>query len=234
MAALTEACAAQNALRALVIRLDPADGLLRAMANGWARSPQVPNTVVVFDDEEQFLTADTRRAAHHALGGATIDGVEAFGHGWRRDGDDLDNVDFHHGSGSGSSGSHDASDVVLPGERADDGAGMEVGVSAAEGPWSLGVLPRTSEVYAVRRSGWMSNQVWLLATGMSTKDAITVLAPLRPRMIEPNSLLLAAQAIRAATRGEEHDSEGHSTPAGTRDARRCQRRPSRCAGENTK
>ena len=77
-------------LREFVIGLDPPSGSLRAAADGWRRSPDVPAQVVVFDDETTFLTLDPRRATTTALGVFALDGVEEWGWAWRRDGDDDD------------------------------------------------------------------------------------------------------------------------------------------------
>ncbi|MEV6832067.1 hypothetical protein [Amycolatopsis sp. NPDC051102] len=66
------------------------------------------------------------------------------------------------------------------------------------GSWTLGYLPTTAEVYAVRRADG-PHTFWLLGTGFSTLDQVTgVLAPILPKMRCPNSLILAADTIRAA------------------------------------
>ncbi|MGM1062059.1 hypothetical protein [Saccharothrix sp. Mg75] len=77
-------------LREFVIGLDPPAGALRAAAEGWRRSPDVPAQVVVFDDETTFLALDPRRATTTGLGVSVLDGAEEWGWAWRRDGDDDD------------------------------------------------------------------------------------------------------------------------------------------------
>ncbi|QFZ20584.1 hypothetical protein [Saccharothrix syringae] len=77
-------------LREFVIGLDPPAGALRAAAEGWRRSPDVPAQVVTFDDETTFLALDPRRATTTGLGVFALDGVEEWGWAWRRDGDDDD------------------------------------------------------------------------------------------------------------------------------------------------
>ncbi|GAA1308756.1 hypothetical protein [Saccharothrix xinjiangensis] len=77
-------------LREFVIALDPPAGLLRAAAQGWRRSPEVPAQVAVLDDETTFLGLDPRRATVTGLGVFALDGVEEWGWAWRRDGDDDD------------------------------------------------------------------------------------------------------------------------------------------------
>ncbi|WP_461122903.1 hypothetical protein [Saccharothrix stipae] len=87
---LENARALAEDLRDFVIGLDPPSGPLRAAADGWRRSPDVPAQVVVFDDETTFLTLDPRRATATGLGVFALNGVEEWGWAWRRDGDDDD------------------------------------------------------------------------------------------------------------------------------------------------
>jgi hypothetical protein len=152
-------------LREFVIQLDAPDGLLREAAEGWRRSPDVPASVVAFDDEAAFLSADVRRAASTGWGGTTIAGTEEFGHAWRRDGDEDDPL---------------AEDL----DRS--------------GPWSLGFIERTGEIYAIRRCGYLPRAVWLLGNGFEKRRAFELLVRLAPRMREPNSLILAAGTLHAA------------------------------------
>ncbi|MDR6593629.1 hypothetical protein ACFFSW_17145 [Saccharothrix longispora] len=87
---LEHARALVEGLREFVVGLDPPIGALRAAADGWCRSPDVPAQVVVFGDESTFLALDPRRAATTGLGVFVLDGVEEWGWAWRRDGDDDD------------------------------------------------------------------------------------------------------------------------------------------------
>jgi PAS domain-containing protein len=87
---LENARALTEDLREFVIGLDPPSGPLRAAADGWRLSPDVPAPVVVFDDETTFLTLDPRRATVTGLGVFALNGVEEWGWAWRRDGDDDD------------------------------------------------------------------------------------------------------------------------------------------------
>lgn len=73
-------------VREFVIQLDPTDGMLRAAAEGWARSAAVPEGVVEFESEERFLTVEPLRADDR--------GHQVFGVSWRRDGDDDDSTAY--------------------------------------------------------------------------------------------------------------------------------------------
>jgi hypothetical protein len=67
------------------------------------------------------------------------------------------------------------------------------------GPWTIGYIPRTGEIYAARHSGYLPDEVWLLGAGFTdTASAHALLTELEPRMREPNSLLLAAELVHAA------------------------------------
>jgi hypothetical protein len=157
-------------LRTYVIELDPPQGLLREAADGWRRRPDPPASVVVFEDEDSFLDADPRRATMGSWGGPTIAGVEQFGFAWRRDSDEDDPADLG------------ADDDIRRG-----------------GPWQLGYIQRTGEVYGIRRCGYLSRQVWLLGAGFDTLSMVRdVLVPIMPRLVEPNSLILAACTVHAA------------------------------------
>jgi hypothetical protein len=170
--------AAIGEIRAFVRDAQVPDGWLADAAAGWARNPEPPSWVFVFDSEEAFLDADARRSVPGWWGGSTLGGF-TVGYEWRRDGDDEDPV----------------IDELL---RA--------------GPWWLGWMPRTGEIYATRRSAYLPQQVWLLGTGFL--DKTTGLAPLveaEPLMRQPNSLILAAQVVHqhalAAGDTDEQDTE---------------------------
>lgn len=86
VALLQEARGVQRALRQFVIDLDLPSGLLAEAAVGWRRGDGVPSGVVVFEDEDSFLTVDTRRACSDwGFAGAAAD---IYGRQWRRDSDD--------------------------------------------------------------------------------------------------------------------------------------------------
>jgi hypothetical protein len=159
-------------LRTYVIELDAPHGLLREAADGWRRRPDPPPGVVVFDDEDAFLDTDPRRATTSQWGGTTIAGIEQFGLTWRRDGD----------------------------EDADDPAASTPDDQLRRtGPWQLGYLERTGEVYGIRRCAYLPRQVWLLGAGFDTVRCVRdVLGPITPRITEPNSLILAAGTVHAA------------------------------------
>lgn len=74
------------------------------------------------------------------------------------------------------------------------------------GPWQVGYIPRTGEIYASRRCGYLPQEVWLLGTEFGAQQAHTVLDGVLPRMREPNSLILAAGVVHAARslRGTRH------------------------------
>lgn len=176
-------------LRRFVIDLQPPDGVLRDAADGWQRDPRVPASVVLFIDIDQFLDADPRRATTADWGGRTIAGIETFGLGWRRDGDDE--RQGHH--------NHD-DEIALP------------------GPWQIGHIQRNGDIYAIRRGTHLPQQIWLLGTGFDTHhDACDVLIPVMPHMRTPNSLILAANAVhkaqlrRATSRGEPHGPDTHDS-----------------------
>lgn len=73
--------------RTWVTGLNLTSGPLHAAAAGWARSPQAPASVVVFADEQEYITADIRRVTVPPWGGHVVTG-DVFGSRWRRDGDD--------------------------------------------------------------------------------------------------------------------------------------------------
>ncbi|MFD9701244.1 hypothetical protein [Lentzea sp. NPDC059081] len=65
------------------------------------------------------------------------------------------------------------------------------------GPWRLAYIARTGEIYASRRCGYLSQEVWLLGSGFEPERARDLLGGLLPRMREPNSLILAAGVVHA-------------------------------------
>jgi hypothetical protein len=157
-------------LRRFVIDLHPPQGNLRDAAEGWQRDPRVPASVVLFIDQDQFLDADPRRATIAGWGGRTIAGIEEFGQGWRRDGDDERQLH------------HDHDDEL-----------------SQAGPWQIGHIPRSGDIYAIRRGAYLPQQVWLLGTGFDTHpDVRDALFPVMPQMRQPNSLILAAKAVHGA------------------------------------
>lgn len=157
-------------LRQFVIDLQPPQGDLRDAAEGWQRDPRVPASVVLFVDVDQFLDADPRRATTAEWGGRTIAGIETFGLGWRRDGDDE------------RQGYRDEEDEL-----------------ALPGPWQIGHIRRSGEVYAIRRGAYLPEQVWLLGAGLHAHTEVgEALLPVMPLMRTPNSLILAASAVHAA------------------------------------
>ncbi|OXM44270.1 hypothetical protein CFP71_40670 [Amycolatopsis thailandensis] len=149
-------------LRSFVIAMAPDEGLLAEAAAGWARSPDVPPGVAVFEDVSYFLADSRRDAAPDGLAG-TIGG-EVYGDLWRRENDDP---------------------IEMPLARA--------------GCWSVGHIGRTGEIYAVRRCGDQAREVWLLGRNVSAARAHAVLTPLLTRMQEPNSLILVAHDVLAAS-----------------------------------
>jgi hypothetical protein len=66
------------------------------------------------------------------------------------------------------------------------------------GPWRLTYLPATGEIIAHRRAGRQPEKIWLLSSHWDDVGAATaVLSGLRPRMREPNSLILVAHTLHA-------------------------------------
>jgi hypothetical protein len=177
-------------LRTYVMELDAPHGLLREAADGWRRPSDPPPGVVVFDDEDAFLQADPRRGTTSGWGGLTVAGIEQFGLTWRRDGDET--VD-------------------------DPTASTSDDEPQSTGPWQLGYIVRTGEVYAIRRCGYLSRQVWLVGRGFDAPRAVLdVLSPIMPRITEPNSVILAAWTVHSAqtwppssTPSLRHDGSGN-------------------------
>ena len=157
-------------LRRFVIDLHPSQGNLRDAAEGWQRDPRAPASAVVFTDQEQFLDADPRRETITGWGGRTIAGIEEYGRGWRRDGDDERQP-------------HPYQDEDL----------------VQTGPWQVGHIRRSGDIYAIRRGARLPQQVWLLGTGFDAhSDVHDALFPVMPQMRQPNSLILAAGAVHTA------------------------------------
>lgn len=153
-----------DAIRRLVLDLDPDDGLLGEAARGWRRPSTQPAWVAAFASLDEFLALDARRTCSAPWGG-TIADAEFFGHGWRRDDDEPD------------------PDREAP---------------ALTGPWQLHYLPRTGEIYAVRRCDYLPEEVWLLADHHDDPSRTrSLLSDLGGRKREPNSLLLAAATVHA-------------------------------------
>ncbi|SER20077.1 hypothetical protein [Actinokineospora terrae] len=161
-----------STLRAWVIDLAPTGGWLHEAVHGWRRGPEPPAGVVCFAGESAYLDADPRRATATDWGGRRIDGVEWWGLAWRRDGDDDDPAAFAPHSGVDRTG-----------------------------PWAIGWVARTGELYAIRRSGHLPRIVWVLGTGVAGPEAARdLLDPLMPGMRAPNSVVLAADVIARAAR----------------------------------
>lgn len=70
------------------------------------------------------------------------------------------------------------------------------------GRWQIAYLPQTGEVYAARHAAGRPEQVWLLANHRNDREAVAMLAGLMPRMGEPNSLILVAEALHSAHGGD--------------------------------
>ncbi|MFI5591252.1 hypothetical protein ACIA5G_39800 [Amycolatopsis sp. NPDC051758] len=66
------------------------------------------------------------------------------------------------------------------------------------GPWSLGYIEQTTEIYAARRVGGQPHEVWLLGSGFAKRRAFALLGRVAARMREPNSVILAAGVVQAA------------------------------------
>jgi hypothetical protein len=74
------------------------------------------------------------------------------------------------------------------------------------GPWQLGYIRTTGEVYATRRCHYLDEEVWLLGRLLADPDtARQLLTNLKQHMREPNSLLRVAQTIHTVIRGTTHD-----------------------------
>ena len=71
---------------------------------------------------------------------------------------------------------------------------------SVSGPWRVGYIPATGEVYASRRCRHRPPAVWLLARGVPDTDQThELLTALRRRhMLAPNSLLLVAAVVHHA------------------------------------
>lgn len=78
----------------------------------------------------------------------------------------------------------------------DDGPYAEPGDRC--GPWRVGYIPRTGEIFASRHGGYLAQEVWLLGKDFGAQQARTLLEGLLPRMREPNSLILVAGVVHAS------------------------------------
>lgn len=158
-------------LRDFVCVAGPPSGWLREAAEGWRRGSERPASVTTYASEDAYLDADPRRAAATDWGGRRIDGIEDWGRAWRRDGDD------------------------------DDPAAADDGRVHREGPWAIGYIGRTGDLYAIRRAGHLPDEVWGLGTLIDTAEsASSLFGPIADRMREPNSIVLAAAVVHQATR----------------------------------
>lgn len=174
--ALETACGHVGAVRQFVTGLDMPAGLLACARDGWRRDPTRPTFVSAYATEAVFVIADPRRAAYSP---GTSHPVQ---HDW------------------GLKGLVVAGEVFGVGWRRDgDDDDPCADEPAVLGPWQLGYIPATGEIYATRRCHYRDPQVWLLANG-HTNPARTrrLLSELKRRMGEPNSLLLAAHATHHA------------------------------------
>jgi hypothetical protein len=91
------------------------------------------------------------------------------------------------------------------------------------GTWTLGYLPRTGEIYAIRRADRRESTVWRLGTGFNDDHAEHLLRPLVARMREPNSLILAAHTVATAQprpRPPANNDEPQNPGDGTHDSGR--------------
>lgn len=158
-------------LREFVAAAEPTSGWLHEAVAGWARGTELPASATVFDSEDRYLDADPRRAGTTDSGVRRIDGIEQWGQSWRRDGDD------------------------------DDPAAVDDGLVHRDGPWSIGYIPRTRELYAIRRAAHLPREVWAFGVIADTGDSASDLyGALVQRMREPNSIVLVATTAARATR----------------------------------
>jgi hypothetical protein len=74
------------------------------------------------------------------------------------------------------------------------------------GPWQLGYIRATGEVYATRHCHYLDEEVWLLGRLLVDPDIVRqLLINLKHHMREPNSLLRVAQTIHTVIQGTTHD-----------------------------
>jgi hypothetical protein len=161
-----------RALREFVIGLDVLDGLLGEARAGWQRAPARPVFVSTYADEQVFVTANPRRSIAYPS--------SLFG--WP-------------GPIAG-----EAFGVAWRRDRDDDNPYTHE--PAVIGPWHLGYIPGTGEIFASRRCLYRDPQVWLLARGHTDPQRTRrLLRDLQPRMNEPNSLLHAAHIVHTTSPG---------------------------------
>jgi hypothetical protein len=74
------------------------------------------------------------------------------------------------------------------------------------GPWQLGYIRATREVYATRRCHYLDEEVWLFGRLLADPDITRqLLTNLKHHMREPNSLLRVTQTIHTVIQGTRHD-----------------------------
>jgi hypothetical protein len=173
-----------RAVRGFVIGLalpgvDAPAGLLAGVRSGWRRDPAMPRHVAAYASEDVFVAANPRRGFTRPA---------RANRDWLMAPDDGPVA----GEVFGVSWRRDGDD--------DDTYTDE---PAVLGPWQLGYIPATGEIYATRHCHYRDPQVWLLARGYTNPEwTRRVLSNLKRRMGEPNSLLLAARVLRTAAAHE--------------------------------
>jgi FAD/FMN-containing dehydrogenase len=78
------------------------------------------------------------------------------------------------------------------------------------GPWAIGYVPRTEEIYATRRSTHRPGLVWLLGTDLSPDRAYGLVDSLTRIKREPNSLIAAAELVADASCAAKRDQAAES------------------------
>lgn len=186
---LVAASAYVDAIRGFVLRLDSPVGSLAGTRAGWRRDPARPPYVSEYASEQLFVLADPCRAAVPKPG---IPG----------------GLSVVAGEMFGVGWRRDGDD--------DDPLSDE---PALLGPWQLGYIPTTGEVYAVRRCHYRDPRVWLLARGHTQPDRTRhLLTVLKNRMGEPNSVLLAARIAQATAESTTSDTNDQANSEGDGDA----------------
>lgn len=140
-----------RAVRAFVLNLDLPGvdvpvGLLAGARSGWRRDPATPRHVSTYANEKVFVAANPRRGVARTTR-ALHEGMNAS------DGTLLAGETF------GVSWRRDGDD--------DDPYTDE---PAVLGPWQLGYIPATGEIYATRHCHYRDPQVWLLARGHTNPE----------------------------------------------------------------
>lgn len=82
------------------------------------------------------------------------------------------------------------------------------------GPWLIGYIARTGEIYAARRSRYLSEWVWLLGTDFTPVQAYALVSDMDAVKREPNSVVAAAELVADASRAarRDHATENHQGP----------------------